>query len=49
MRGRALAGHWPGQAVELCVAAPAGEYLAVIVRTADGSILGAARMAAPQS
>jgi hypothetical protein len=48
VRGLAEAGQWQGQATELRVAAPAGEHLAVIVQAADGTILGAARLAAPQ-
>ena len=48
VRGLAEAGQWRGQPAELRVAAPAGEHLAVIVQAADGTILGAARLAAPQ-
>lgn len=48
VRGLATAGSWQGQPAELRVAAPPGEHLAVIVQAADGTILGAARLAAPQ-
>jgi hypothetical protein len=48
VRGLIVAGQWHGQATELRVAAPQGEHLAVIVQAADGAILGAARVAAPQ-
>jgi len=49
VRGLAVAGLWQGEATELHVSAPAGEHLAVIVQAADGTILGAARVATPQS
>jgi len=41
-------GDWHGHPLDLHIATPAGEALAVIVQSPDGSIRGAARVAVPQ-